>query len=507
MSKEFNISNLFFEAAKNYPNHIAIIHNNNKIDYKELAAQVKNTAQYLLSKGIRKGDRVLIFIPMSMDLYRVVLAIFSIGATAVFLDEWVSVKRMETCCKVAECKGFIGIFKARVIALFSSELRKIPIQLSSNFKTCNKQQLIETCYENDTALITFTTGSTGTPKAAKRTHGFLKAQFEALKVKINPQENDVDMPVLPIVLLINLGIGCTSVIADFKVSKPQSFKGKEIVNQIANHHVNRIVASPFFIKTLSQYVIQTGSKLPSVKNVFTGGAPVFPNEALIYKSAFPQTHFQIVYGSTEAEPISSIDGDELVKHNIHDEKGLCVGMPDRSATVRIIKIIDGNISVLNDKDWQELEVNKGEIGEIIVAGNHVLSAYFNNDDALKRNKIFVDQTCWHRTGDSAFMDNTGKLFLTGRCSSLIYLNNEIITPFIYEGVLQSFSEINIGTVLFINNRLTLVIELQDRTLKGVVDAKLKDAFLKYDEIKFLDIIPRDPRHHSKIEYEKLKTLV
>ncbi|NJM17110.1 MAG: hypothetical protein HC896_18550 [Bacteroidales bacterium] len=71
-----------------------------------------------------------------------------------------------------------------------------------------------------TALITFTTGSTGTPKAADRSHAFLKEQFNALLDEIKPSANDVDMPVLPIVLFVNLGVGCTSVIADFNVAEP-----------------------------------------------------------------------------------------------------------------------------------------------------------------------------------------------------------------------------------------------------------------------------------------------
>src|SRR3990172_12429935 len=133
MTDTFNIVDLFFESARRNPGKTAIIYKGHKISFGEFQKQISDTAGYFLKMGIGKGDRVMIFVPMSFDLYRIVLALFRIGATAVFLDEWVSKKRMEECCKVAQCKAFIGIFKARILSFFSSELRKIPIHLGVKY--------------------------------------------------------------------------------------------------------------------------------------------------------------------------------------------------------------------------------------------------------------------------------------------------------------------------------------------------------------------------------------
>lgn len=83
----FNIMDYFYIAAKKYPNRIAIIEKNKEISFSKLEKEVEITVSYFQSKGIKKGDRVLIFVPMSIDLYRIVMALFSIGAIAVFLDE------------------------------------------------------------------------------------------------------------------------------------------------------------------------------------------------------------------------------------------------------------------------------------------------------------------------------------------------------------------------------------------------------------------------------------
>ena len=507
---DFNIVDLFFDACGESSERIAIIEKKHQISYSELGKQVNETALYFSKKGIKKGDRVLVLVPMSTDLYRIVLALFTIGATAVFLDEWVSKKRMEACCRVAKCSAFIGNAKARVFAFFSPELRKIPVRLGIKYIADSKSDLLHTSVKyNDTALITFTTGTTGKPKAAKRTHGFLNEQFRVLAEKIKPRSGDVSLPVLPIVLLINLGVGCTSLITDFKAGKPEQTNFKKIINQINFYKVNSIIASPFFIKQLANTVIKSKIELPGLKKIFTGGAPVFPSEAKFYKEAFPKTEINIVYGSTEAEPISSIKAEELIKEN-GLSKGLSVGKPDKNIKVKIIRLQNEIITCKDEAGLNKIGLRNDETGEIIVSGPHVLDAYFNNEEALKPNKIFVDGKCWHRTGDSGFLTNDDQLFLTGRCNSLIFLNNKIIAPFIYEGLLQNINGVESGTVLEKDNRIVAVIEAKKSANKKEISQYLKnleDPIICNSKIVFIKKMPRDPRHHSKIDYDKLKSII
>ena len=492
-----NIAKLFFDAAKRYPDNVAIVESNRQITYEELALQVKQTASHFKSKGLKKGDRVLVFVPMSIDLYRIVLALFSLGATAVFLDEWVSMKRLELCCKLANCRAFIGGFKARMHSYFSAELRKTPIKLNLKFKA-HDSVTMEEVNPDSPALITFTTGSTGTPKAALRSHDFLNEQFKALLDEIEPKVSDIDMPVLPIVLFVNLGVGCTSVIADFKMTQPTSLKPAKILHQLNKNSVNRITASPFFVRKLAEHCLSTKSNVTGLKKIFTGGAPVFPNEAALYNRAFPETKSVIVYGSTEAEPISSIDSAQLDNQKPL-KKGLPVGIPYHKAQVKIIRIDPGTIDVENESEFDQWELPKGEIGEILVEGPHVLKSYFNNDLAFRQNKIKVNRKIWHRTGDSGYMED-GHLFLTGRCQQLIYSNQQILSPFIVESQLQAIEGIRSGTLLSNSGAIVLAVE----THLSLDEVKLLVKGIPYDRIELLQRIPKDPRHHSKIDYKKLK---
>lgn len=494
-----NIVELFLNAAGQFPNNTAIIDKGRHISYAQLKKEVEHTAAYLRQKGIGRGDRVLVFVPMSIPLYRLVLAIFYVGATAVFLDEWVSWKRLQLCCRLAQCKGFVGVPKARVLAIFSGELRKIPVKFSAS-KMANNYVEPEPVHSDEPALITFTTGSTGTPKAALRSHGFLHEQFKALLSEINPSPTDVDMTLLPIVLFMNLGVGSTSVIAPFNQKKPAKNRFDKIVELIQGNQICRITASPFFSLKLADYCSEHLISLDSLAKLFTGGAPVFPQEAAKLTQAFPNTWVHIAYGSTEAEPISTISAKDLAAQNLLEKGGLPVGEINAAIHLRIIPYRNQPIEAA-EETLEAISLDEGAIGEIVVSGPHVLASYFNNEDAFKRNKIVTQSRIWHRTGDSGFVKDS-HLYLAGPCKELIWKDDECLSPFLAEQELKSIPGISVGTVLKVADKIVVAIE----TTTGRVPANLNFSF-HFNELRVLKALPRDPRHFSKIDYGRLREML
>ncbi|PRD55776.1 AMP-binding protein [Sphingobacterium gobiense] len=505
MEKPFNIVDLFIHTAEEYPNKTAIWDKNgDKITFSELARHVRQTANYFKRKGILKGDRVLLFVPMGIDLYRNVLALFYLGATVVFVDQWSKIDRLDTCCQIADCKAFVGSWKAHVLRFFSKGIRQIPIKLGLSYSGVGNDQMCQTLLE-DAALITFTTGSTGTPKAALRTHGFLYEQFKALEEEIKAKPSDVDMSVLPIVLLINLAVGSTSVIADFNPSKPTKIQRKRIVRQLLDHRVTRLVASPYFIKYIAEHVSEHKIPLPELNDIFTGGAPVFLKEAKLYNKAFPAKNVRILYGSTEAEPISSIAVDELASETspFNLKSGIPVGAIFHKTQVKIIPITNKPLFGISLEAFERMQQPEGVWGEIIVAGPHVLSQYYKNEHALRVNKILIDGVYWHRTGDSGYIRD-GRLFLTGRCNTLIPQGEDWLSTFVFENFVQSINGVEMGTILSDGDNIRAFIELtkETKSTKEQVLAALQQLPFKITTVKF-QRLPRDPRHHAKIEYSKL----
>ncbi|HRO74720.1 MAG TPA: AMP-binding protein [Crocinitomicaceae bacterium] len=487
-SNNFNIAELFFETCQKFPEKLAIIEENRTITFQQLEDEVKNTVAYFQKKGIKKGDRILVFVGMSTDLYRIVLAIFSIGAVAVFVDEWVSIKRLSLCCKVAKCKAIIAPLSYRIVGFFISEIRKINVFLSHQKQLKNTNPIsIEKTHLSDSALITFTTGSTGIPKAADRSHEFLKAQFDALRPLLQGQ---VSMTMLPVVLLLNLGSGVTSVIV-----KTKNFDASKVLSQLQKHKVESIVASPYYLLELANVTINETTFL---HQIISGGAPIFSADVQKILSAFTNANFTIVYGSTEAEPIAHCNANEVVKNK--NEYGLLIGKPDKTVTVKIIAT-EYHVAETSEVELQKYELLSGQIGEIIVSGNAVNKTYIDNPKAVAENKIKTEKTVWHRTGDSGYLDENGHLFLTGRVAQIIRHKGKTHYPFVVENQLKNIKGVIVGTLLLLNNKLILTL----CTNHFFTENSLTD--FEYDEIRYIKSFPFDPRHRSKIDYQRLMNLV
>ncbi len=486
-----NIVEKLFENTGKYPDKVAIAHKSEKITYSELMSELNLYAGYFTEKGIKKGDKVLVFVPMGIELYKILCALFYIGATAVFLDAWSTKNRLEQALQIVQCKAFIGIPKAHLLQLTSKKIRQIPIKLVSakNRFRCKTgiQNNFGAASPDDIALITFTTGSTGLPKAAKRTHDFLLQQHYTLREHMKPDVNDIDLTTLPIFVLNNLAVGSTSVIPNFEPGKPERINPAKILRDINNYQVNTTTGSPVFYDKLAEFCIEKNIYPASLNKVFLGGAPVFPKLAGKLQKAFKNTYIEIVYGSTEAEPISSITVYDLLNKSLSLlDKGLPVGTPIDSIDIKIL-----------------------ESSEICVSGNHVLKEYYNCSEAQKLNKVTMDGKIWHRTGDGGYIDNDGHLYLLGRVKNKFTFDNKEYYVFPIENALLEIEEINLGTVLEINDNIYLIIEpiINSNKYQELIKLKLKPLKIPHNKIIFINKISRDPRHNSKIDYDKLKNKI
>lgn len=497
---EKNLVEIFFNTVTSFPENTAIVHNGASKTYRELAIGVESTAQYLLKKDIKEGDKVLVFVPMSIQLYETVLALFSIGAVVVFVDEWSDRSRLKKALQVVDIQAIIAppkfIWLAYILPPFYTIKKKLSIK-----KNITKGSFdFITVDRNKTALITFTTGSTGLPKAANRTHHFLYEQFRILKEEIAAQPTDQCLVTLPIVLLSILGTGATGFIADFNQKKPQKLDAAKQVNDLKKVNISMLIASPFFVEKLCETKAISESK---IRRLMTGGAPVFPNTASKIISALPNSECIVAYGSTEAEPISTVDMKDLIREKKMDKNGLYVGRIHNEIQLKLIKMTE-EIIELGDNKWADWEVEKNEIGEVVVTGPHVLDSYYNSEEAFKLNKIKDGNVVWHRTGDSGKYIE-GKLYLNGRCSQLIKRGDQYISSFVMEYLINSIEGIPIGTLLENEGKLYLIIETSMNRPTAI--KKATENMIVFDELIIEPSIPRDPRHFSKIDYKKLREKV
>ena len=140
-----------------------------------------------------------------------------------------------------------------------------------------------------------------------------------------------------------------------------------------------------------------------------------------------------------------------------------------------------------------MSIEPGEVGEIVVSGEHVLSGYLNGL-GNEETKFDVAQQRWHRTGDTGYLNSQGRLWLMGRWAALIKDHRGYLYPFAIESAAIHFSGV-IGTALIQHNEQRLLVVQEESKGRCRVDELrkvLKWAML--DEIRTVNRIPMDKRH-------------
>jgi acyl-CoA synthetase (AMP-forming)/AMP-acid ligase II len=344
--------------------------------------------------------------------------------------------------------------------------------------------------------VTFTTGSTGTPKAAARSHAFLWAQHRVLARHLGLRETDIDMPTLPVFALHDLAAGCTCVLPDFDPRDPGQIDARAVLAQMRDEGVTTCSASPSFFDAL----LGAGGGTLSLRAVFTGGAPVLPALARRLAS-LPDTEAHVVYGSTEAEPIASIHARDVVAALETPEPGLCAGRPVDEIALRIVRAQEGPIE-LGAGGWADWEIAAGATGEIVVTGDHVLPGYLDDPASDRENKVRDGARVWHRTGDAGRLDPHGRLWLMGRIRQRFERDGRVTWPLPVELAALRVAGITHAAyaVKPIAPGMTRALLCVEATAGvAVVDVRAAVAPAPVDNVVVLDRIPRDPRHASKTD--------
>jgi olefin beta-lactone synthetase len=528
------------EQARGRPGTVALIDDaaGRTLTFAQLDDEVAKAAAWWRARGLKRGQAVLVFVPMSADLYVALLAIFRIGAVALFLDPSAGKEHLERCCARWAPAALLAIPKAHLLRLRSRALRAIPLKVTTGgwlpgtvrwlAGATVKRVTTNDAQPEDAALVTFTSGSTGVPKGAVRTQGFLLAQYQALAPSIALQAGDVDLATLPVFTLANLAAGVTTVIPDVDLRKPGAVDAARVWAQIERSGVNRITASPAFFERLIAYangrsgdesggagslIGKSGNQetdrrrtLPGLRKLYTGGAPVFPRLLEALSALAPNAEVVAVYGSTEAEPIAHVGAHEIEAEDLvamRGGRGLLAGVPVDEVKLRVVRDRWGVArGALSAEEFAAECLPTGETGEIVVAGDHVLPGYLGGIGD-EETKFRVAGEVWHRTGDAGLLDERGRLWLAGRCAARIEDARGAIYPFGVECVAMTFPAVRRAAMVALDGRRVLVVEADsDERLAAELVAAV--AWAQVDEVRFMATLPVDKRHNAKIDYPELR---
>jgi len=457
--------------------------NGERLSFRQLKDQVDALAGGLRARGIEPGNRVVLLIPMSIELYVTLLAVFHVGATATLVDPAADIQGL--LCRYPP-DAFIGVPKAHLLRLKVPALRGLQFYGSTGFTPlphCRIDRLSGPITPVEPgiapALLTFTTGTTGQPKAIGRSHAFLLGQHRVLHQHMSFGEGDVDLPTLPVFLLHSLASGATCVIADADLKHVGQVNPEPVIRQMVRESVTSTSGSPAFFRAIVDHLINTDSTLPTLRHIYTGGARVPATLVDDLARVLPEVSLHVVYGSTEAEPIAVLDARAHRNELLHSgAQGALVGSPVPDIAIRI----DGE-----------------PFGEILVAGPHVNPGYVNDPKSDAEYKVKDGDTIWHRTGDVGKLDAHGNLWLVGRVGESV----AGLWPLAVEGAAEAFAWVRRSGLVAIDEQPVLAVELQD------APSDWKDQLQAATGVipTAIDSIPVDPRHNAKVDRRILGSLL
>ena len=458
------------------------------VTFGALQERVAGFASALSQRGIGPGDRLLVLVPIGIPLYVALIGTFRAGATAVLVDPSMPRQTLRALMQRTGIAGLIGSPKAHLLRLRDPEFRGLRLYLSSGFTLLPHRSIdgfrapAQPPVEGGAhpALITFTSGTTGLPKAMGRTHGFLEAQHHVLAEHMGMSPDDIDLPTLPVFLLNSLAAGATCILPDADLTQVARVDPARVVRQMREWKVSSTSGSPAFFEPIARYLEAQDQALPDLRKAFIGGGRVRPELLRLLERRAPSARIEVVYGSTECEPIATLNCAEsldLMRSGERAGRGACVGQPVPGLKLAL---------------WSPQSTEETDCGEVVVTGAHVNKGYLDNPEAEAECKVSLDGEIWHRTGDVATRDEDGRLWLQGRVGQAV--NGRY--PFPVEAAAESAPFIRRAALVSCGDLPTLAVELSDTPPEGALEALERELDV---HIRSVDEIPVDARHNTKID--------
>lgn len=314
---------------------------------------------------------------------------------------------------------------------------------------------------DDLAGVFYTGGTTGFPKGVMLSHANLYSNAMVGLAENLARDTDIGLHAAPMFHLAD-GMfaqmmcvrGCTQVIVP-------GFQPERVMQAIQDEKVSNALLVPTMIQMLVDHPRLPDYRLDSLRQLLYGASPI--NESLLDRAMqrLPGVQFAQAYGQTEMSPVVSVLGAEY-----HSEAGRSsgklrsAGKPAIGVEVRIV-----------DPDGKE--VSRGSVGEIAARGAGVMQGYWNKPEQTAA----ALRDGWMHTGDAAYMDDEGFLFVVDRVKDMIVSGGENIYSAEVENAIALHAGVAACAVIGIPD------EQWGETVHAVVVLKAGTAEVTDDDIK------------------------
>jgi long-chain acyl-CoA synthetase len=356
--------------------------------YGELRNQVAAARGALHAHGVRPGDRVGLVAENNPTFVVAYLATLGLGAVAVPLNPG---------SPATELDRELATVGAEVVVRGTDDLAGDPATVP----------MVDTA-DDDLAVLIFTAGTAGSPKAAMLSHGNLRANLE--QVHRHPgrevRTTDVSLGVLPLFHIFGLNVVLGLMLwVGGSIALDERFDPRRAIEFMQEHGVTLIAGAPPMYNAWARMADVPADAFAGIRLATSGAAPLPDEVATAFTSRYGLAIHQ-GYGLTEAAPV--------VTSSLMSDKPLLgsIGVPLPGVEVRLI-----------DDEGEDALV--GDAGEIWVRGPNVFKGYW--EDEVATNAVLTPDG-WLKTGDIAVADDSGHIWIVDRAKDLIIVSGFNVYP-------------------------------------------------------------------------------
>lgn len=497
-----DVAAVFKKQAGKFPEKTAIIFRDEKITFRRLDSMVNRLTNYLRETGIKKGDKVAVYLPNNPEYVISYLAVFAAGAAIVPLDANLTMEEVTGVVKHSEASLLISKplknisfadFKKQapglknIIVFGQEETLEGFGSLGEILREENDTIISAQITDDDLAVLFYTSGTTGKPKAVMLSYKNLENACRTMEhIGVQKYFGDMQICALPlshiggmIYLQIMIEYGAGIVLMERFV--PVEFL-KNIEKYKANwfHLVPAMFTALLHLKEFEKY------DLSSVTGVDVFGAPSHPSLIQRFGECCPHATLWHGWGMTETSaPNTATENVQL-------------GSVGKTPSWFKVKIVDDD----------DNEVRTGEVGEIICSGWPVMMGYYKEPEMTAG----IMRGGWLHTGDLGSVDKEGNLYIRGRKKDMIIVGGLNVSSPEVENVLMEHPQVKEAAVIGVPD------ELRGEIVKAIIVLKEGEKVSKNDIrdfcrhklihfkvphiIEFRDTLPKT--RTGKIQKELLK---
>ena len=488
---------LLTDSAREHPGNTCLHYQGRDFTYAQVDELSSRFASALLSLGVKRGDRVAIFLPNTPQLVFAYFGVLKAGGVLVMCNPVYKERELEyqlrdsgaevvlasrTVAKgldlyksLEQCRGRLSLRHVITTSLtdYLPPLKKrlaglVGIKDVARGDTLDFVRLVGSNPPlaehaavdpvEDVALLQYTGGTTGVAKGAMLTHYNLVSNAVYGAVLFPVTETDVSLSVLPLFHIYGMTVTMNMPIAvGAEVVLLPSFHVEEVVKTIQKTKVSIFSGAPAMYIAINSKPDAGRFNLRSVRACMSGGSALPP---AVRKKFMSLTGGNLVegYGLSETSPVTHVN--PLTKGVVKDGS---IGPPFSATDARVVSLDDGA---------RPLKV--GEVGELAVKGPQVMKGYWRQEEETKA----VLRDGWFLTGDIAKMDEDGYFYIVDRKKDMVNVGGFKVYPREVEDVLFEHPDIREAGVVGVPD------EFSGEAVKAFV--VLKDPSKKVSEEEVIE---------------------